>query len=60
MSDSAAGSWLAVYGPWLIGGIAGLVAFFITAAIMNEAKAAFRASWDRWRAWAARAGLDPT
>jgi hypothetical protein len=39
MSDSAAiyGSWLAVYGPWLIGGIAGLVAFFITAAIMRVA-----------------------
>jgi hypothetical protein len=24
---------LAVYGPWLIGGVAGLVAFFITASI---------------------------
>ena len=26
---------LAVYGPWLIGGIAGLVTFFVTAAIMG-------------------------
>ena len=30
MSDS-----FAVYGPWLIGGIAGLVAFFVAAAIMR-------------------------
>jgi hypothetical protein len=34
MFDSPAVPWLAVYGPWLIGGIAGLVAFFVTATII--------------------------
>ena len=33
--DAPAVPWLAVYGPWLIGGIAGLVAFFVIAAIMG-------------------------
>jgi hypothetical protein len=39
MFDSLAayGPWLTVYGPWLIGGIAGLVAFFVTAAIVGVA-----------------------
>src|SRR5262245_26910440 len=27
--------WLALYGPWLIGGTAGLVAFLITAAVVR-------------------------
>jgi hypothetical protein len=37
MFDSLAayGPWLTVYGPWLIGGIAGVVAFFVTAAIVG-------------------------
>jgi hypothetical protein len=30
-----------------------------TSSTLNEAKAAFKASWLRWRAWAARTGFDP-
>jgi hypothetical protein len=35
MFDSSAVPWLTVYGLWLIGGIAGLVAFLVTAAIVG-------------------------
>ena len=31
-----------------------------TASTLVEAKLAFRASWERWRVWAARTGFDPT
>jgi H+/Cl- antiporter ClcA len=34
-SPTVSSPLLAVYGPWLIGGIAGLVTFFVTAAIMG-------------------------
>jgi hypothetical protein len=30
-----------------------------TASTLEEAKAAFRDTWDRWCAWAARTGFDP-
>ena len=34
-SPTVSSPLLAVYGPWLIGGIAGLVTFFVTAAIIG-------------------------
>lgn len=31
-----------------------------TAEAFDAAKAAFRENWDKWRAWAATTGFDPT